>query len=476
MAVVNQVMVEVFKVVERAAKLEDRDDPTSTMSLLPSTTTSPTSSATTSAASGGGGSGPTSSPLLFFVALGFGVVFTNLWIIVGVKYCFRYNARNRAMRVGGDGEPINLENVPRPHRRRREKKLMSMDEVNERFPLLKYKNWVASRASAGLPTAGGVEAPPSGTLSVGYANATIPDSPNPNRSDRPFNKFGEDSDNSQITRAGASHSDSLQSLTEEKAHIESETSNLPPLEEVKTSTSTVDAKIAAAGEDEEDDEEEHIHTAVPPELMQNPGDSCAICIDTLEDDEDIRGLTCGHAFHAGCLDPWLTSRRACCPLCKADYHVPKQRPEGEAAESEREQRRSRRTDPNNRRMNMPQAPNSTWTAVRGSPFRGPRMILPGRFMTNPMYPGDGYSYAGGAGSERRRRAERSTRDAGAQRGMAGATARSTAEARTAWRPRFHVTNPFSNLRMPAIRLLGRSDASEPANHTPAQLEAGVIYH
>lgn len=27
----------------------------------------------------GGGGGPTSSPLLFFVALGFGVVFTNLW-------------------------------------------------------------------------------------------------------------------------------------------------------------------------------------------------------------------------------------------------------------------------------------------------------------------------------------------------------------------------------------------------------------
>jgi hypothetical protein len=28
---------------------------------------------------GGNSGGPTSSPLLFFVALGFGVVFTNLW-------------------------------------------------------------------------------------------------------------------------------------------------------------------------------------------------------------------------------------------------------------------------------------------------------------------------------------------------------------------------------------------------------------
>src|SRR6266487_2552364 len=81
-------------------------------------------------------------------------------IIVGVKYCFRYNARNRAIRNGEEVDPINLENMPtRPHRRRREKKLMTMDEVNERFPLTKYKNWVASRASEGLPTAGGVAAP-----------------------------------------------------------------------------------------------------------------------------------------------------------------------------------------------------------------------------------------------------------------------------------------------------------------------------
>lgn len=39
----------------------------------------PPPAATTSAAGGSGGGGPTSSPLLFFVALGFGVVFTNLW-------------------------------------------------------------------------------------------------------------------------------------------------------------------------------------------------------------------------------------------------------------------------------------------------------------------------------------------------------------------------------------------------------------
>ncbi|KAI5964486.1 hypothetical protein KGF57_000978 [Candida theae] len=47
--------------------------------------------------------------------------------------------------------------------------------------------------------------------------------------------------------------------------------------------------------------------------------SCAICIEELEDDDLVRGLICGHVFHAACLDPWLTTRRACCPLCKRDY-------------------------------------------------------------------------------------------------------------------------------------------------------------
>jgi hypothetical protein len=42
-------------------------------------TPSPTPTPTQSGGGGGGGGGPTSSPLLFFVALGFGVVFTNLW-------------------------------------------------------------------------------------------------------------------------------------------------------------------------------------------------------------------------------------------------------------------------------------------------------------------------------------------------------------------------------------------------------------
>ncbi|GKT91661.1 RING-8 protein [Colletotrichum tofieldiae] len=170
MAVIDQVLVEVSRFVVRQVSESASSQPsslapstaapTSTLSEPPSATAttidnpSPTGNSGNNGGGGGGGGGNSSSPLLFFVALGFGVVFTNLWIIVGVKYCFRYNARNRAMRLNEDGEPINLENMPRPHRRRREKKLMTMDEVNDKFPMTKYKTWVGERAREGLPTAG----------------------------------------------------------------------------------------------------------------------------------------------------------------------------------------------------------------------------------------------------------------------------------------------------------------------------------
>ncbi|KAL1397081.1 hypothetical protein pipiens_002585 [Culex pipiens pipiens] len=41
---------------------------------------------------------------------------------------------------------------------------------------------------------------------------------------------------------------------------------------------------------------------------------CSICLE-LVGEHNCRELTCGHKFHAGCIDPW-TAQNATCPVCR----------------------------------------------------------------------------------------------------------------------------------------------------------------
>ncbi|KAK6541203.1 hypothetical protein TWF694_008570 [Orbilia ellipsospora] len=293
-----------------------------------SITISPTPSATGS--SSGGGGGTQNSPLLFFVALGFGVVFTNLWIIVGVKYCFRYNARNRARAAGVD--EVDLQAIgARPHRRRREKKLMTVDEVNERFPVTKYKTWRANREVMGLPATGGI-ASADGTTPIvtieSHSELEPPASPLP--------KIPE-------PVADPTKPNSPAVETPEETPAQPTTLQPPTVPALRSSTEIARVEPTDHADHDHDsthDEEEPM-PSLPADVANSCGDTCAICIDNLEDSDDVRGLTCGHAFHTACIDPWLTARRASCPLCKADYYVPKPRSEAEieAEEAARERRR-----------------------------------------------------------------------------------------------------------------------------------------
>jgi len=49
------------------------------------------------------------------------------------------------------------------------------------------------------------------------------------------------------------------------------------------------------------------------------GEECRICLCALEGGEDVRVLPgCGHMYHAPCVERWLQSSKATCPLCGAE--------------------------------------------------------------------------------------------------------------------------------------------------------------
>ncbi|EXJ74486.1 uncharacterized protein A1O5_02782 [Cladophialophora psammophila CBS 110553] len=408
------------------------------------TTTSPTPSATGNPGNNGG-SGP-SSPLLFFVALGFGVVFTNLWIIVGVKYCFRYNQRNRQRMNGEDPDGVDLAAMPRQHRRRREKKLMTIEEVNEKFPLTKYKTWRSNRADEGLPTAGGI--------TTASRPASIHNTQRDSKDSKEIEaqELAHAQTNSTAEEKSPEHGEP-EVVEAEKSHVDNRpvTPSRPKSTPSTVTPGTPVHKVTS--HDDDDDDEERIQTALPAEQLPDPGDACAICIDNIDDDDDIRGLHCGHAFHASCVDPWLTSRRACCPLCKADYYVPKPRPEGAEL------------DPTN-----VQPPPTAFSIIgNGRPGRRPAMIIPGRFMSIVYHDRDRHGFPLVVRAER---ADPSDREQGRRRQRERLPSSNTTpshegtETQSSWRSRF-------GLRMPGrSRQVQTQPAAPEAQPTPSQLEAG----
>jgi Ring finger domain len=346
---------------------------------------------------------------------------------------------------------------------------MSMEEVNEKFPLTKYKTWRSNRAEEGLPTAGGITASsrPASIRDVALESKEIePKSPSIAQTTTAV---------TEDEKATPEHGKPEEA--KEASGSDTQATEGPKTAQSQAAPSQTPIKNVTTN-DEGDEEDDHIQTAVPAEQLPDPGDACAICIDTIEDDDDVRGLHCGHAFHASCVDPWLTSRRACCPLCKADYYVPKPRPEG--ADAEEARRRGQR---------LGDGPVPPQFAFIGG-GRRPTLVLPGRFMSIVYDERDRYGFPRVVREPRpprlsrseRRQQERDER----QRQMSSATT-VNAEPQTTdvqqqpasgWRQRLanvRIPNSVSGLRgnrgneAPEATMHGAA-VSDP--RTPAQLEAG----
>ncbi|WAO95481.1 RING-type domain-containing protein [Fusarium falciforme] len=49
---------------------------------------------------------------------------------------------------------------------------------------------------------------------------------------------------------------------------------------------------------------------------------CAICLDTIEDDDLVRHLPCEHNFHSDCISRWFMRRHDTCPICSIHLMTP----------------------------------------------------------------------------------------------------------------------------------------------------------
>jgi Ring finger domain len=149
-------------------------------------------------------------------------------------------------------------NYPPPPNVLIDQKLLTINEVNEHFPAIMYRELKERRGEVG----GG------------------------NREDPPEIK-------------ARSHSDADH--------------NQPSTKESAAEDQRNDQHLNPNPPAETDDAAEKI-----PQPRPLPTESCAICLEYLEDDDDIRELRCRHYFHQPCIDQWLTARRGQCPLCKRD--------------------------------------------------------------------------------------------------------------------------------------------------------------
>jgi len=154
-----------------------------------------------------------------------------------------------------------------------EEKVLTIEQVQEQFPVLTYKIWKSKRGKEGLSVAGGISANPQASSNVAILRQN-----------------------------------QLTSMPVPERYSPSE-----PSGSMAPSSPFTPIPIPADPVGHKPDDRQYGISA---------GDNCAICLETINDDDSIRGLKCSHCFHQTCIDPWLTSRRSACPLCKRDYSAP----------------------------------------------------------------------------------------------------------------------------------------------------------
>lgn len=102
--------------------------------------------------------------------------------------------------------------------------------------------------------------------------------------------------------------DLLEKVTLTKSNVEYLAAAKPIDEDNKS-------KVEIAVEDEECDK---VAIEIDHGLLHYASPECSICLTAYRADDEVRVLTCDHAYHTGCIDVWLTQKSSRCPICKTD--------------------------------------------------------------------------------------------------------------------------------------------------------------
>jgi hypothetical protein len=78
-----------------------------------------------------------------------------------------------------------------------------------------------------------------------------------------------------------------------------------------------------------------LQSSSPGRVSYFENTACSICLEDFEEGETLRLLPCKHAYHLECVEPWLCSQQASCPLCKADVLTDAQKAEKRSARTRR---------------------------------------------------------------------------------------------------------------------------------------------
>ena len=188
---------------------------------------------------------------------------------------------------------LNSVNEAYPHVDNKTKRLLTIDQVNKEFPVMMYKVWKATRERDGL---------------LGESRITT----------HSVNSNPDTTIHAALERSDAS----IALKCSQKPETAGDTSR-SSTDKVQVSNTMASSVLSIRRDCETKTDDLPLRPS--SQIGGVVEETCAICLEVPEDNDDVRSLKCGHCYHQACIDPWLTSQRGACPLCKRDYyHHPQQ--------------------------------------------------------------------------------------------------------------------------------------------------------